>query len=303
MKQHFPSAVIVSILVVYVFLVFTLYMRPAYAVDYWDNAINLYPSTTTKWDGIQEIENLSPNVLEVRIDYYSSNNISVFKKYVLTGNETTFVTIEDGVVTKSSDFIRVGQLETLVLNVEAKPVDSVSEEQTCSVTVTITRTEITEGYEMIVPAILKASIMPISSYPTLLDFWSGQIQVTGQVKLQNLLHGNQTVSVDCVVLLGSEPVFSKNLTVVLTALQTAYVNVTFTVYDISKSYLFEALIQYEFGSQKLFREFKIFGGAIDSQLQALFIVFLGLVGMVALVWVRRATHRHVEEEHPLVEFR
>jgi len=123
-----------------VFLVLSLAPHPAYAVEYWEDTITLYPSSTSILAGIREIQNTEVNhLLNVKVQYYYSNNITLFKKYYLTGNGTTFTAIENGTVTKVEDTKQLSPNQKLLFDIEASPRDTVSVGETASVTVQIIR--------------------------------------------------------------------------------------------------------------------------------------------------------------------
>jgi len=133
----------VSLFFILILAVGFLPIQSSLAIDYWDNAVNLWPNTTTKWDEVREIMNTANwQELDVKITYHSCTNITVLEKYYLTANGTTFVAIDSGIVTTNEATVRLSPSQKLLFNIEAKPTNAVTVGQTESVVVAITRTEI-----------------------------------------------------------------------------------------------------------------------------------------------------------------
>ena len=131
-------------MILFVLLVASLTFPLTFADNavWWDNAINLYPNSVTKWDDVREVWNNGTVALDVQVKFVSSSNVSMFKTYYLTGNGTTFVSIGNGLVTKAGDTKRLAPNEKLVFNIEASPINALTGGQTTSVSVSIQRTEV-----------------------------------------------------------------------------------------------------------------------------------------------------------------
>jgi len=139
--RYVPLAI--GIILLSVLIVIPISIPPVSAIEYWEDTITLYPSSTSLLTGIREIQNPSTDLaLDVKVQYYYSSNIDVFKKYYLTGNGTSFTMIDNGVVTKIEDTKRLSPNQKLLFDIEACPKENVTIGQTASVTVQITRTEV-----------------------------------------------------------------------------------------------------------------------------------------------------------------
>jgi len=117
---------------------FPLSIKPVMASETWTDTLTFYPSITTVKQNIRNITNTFSFPLKITVTYASAINITRIKLYQLYANGTTFVQIQNSIVDKSSDSFQpldIGKI--LVFTVYASAKDTVSENETASVSVTV----------------------------------------------------------------------------------------------------------------------------------------------------------------------
>jgi hypothetical protein len=108
------------------------------ATETWTDTLTFYPSITTVKQNIRNITNTFSFPLKITVTYATAINITRIKLYQLTANGTTFVQIQNGTVNQFSDSYQPLDIgKTLVFTVYAKASDTITENETASVSVTV----------------------------------------------------------------------------------------------------------------------------------------------------------------------
>jgi len=176
----------IAVLVLVITLLFSLgvvIIKPTYATDYWNDTIDLFPNIVSFKTGVREITNTGVYPLKIVVEYYTSSNISNFATFYLTGNGTTFISILNGVVTKSECTVTLGTGQKLSFDIESSPSGSVGVGETSSVTTAITRSDVvdvgsTSPLIPIVPIPVVFDILIISLPGRIVALWTEQTLVT-----------------------------------------------------------------------------------------------------------------------------
>jgi hypothetical protein len=128
------------VLILTLFLVCSLFIsiKSVMANETWTDTLTFYQSITTVKQNIRNITNTFSFPLKITVTYASAINITRIKLYQLTANGTTFVQIQNGIVDKTSDSYQPLDIgKTLVFTVYAKASDTITQNETASVSVTV----------------------------------------------------------------------------------------------------------------------------------------------------------------------
>jgi len=117
---------------------FPIAIKPVMANETWTDTLTFYQSITTVKQNIRNITNTFSFPLKITVTYASAINITRIKLYQLYANGTTFVQIQNGIVDKSSGSYQPLDIgKTLVFTVYAKASDTIAQNETASVSVTV----------------------------------------------------------------------------------------------------------------------------------------------------------------------
>jgi hypothetical protein len=117
---------------------FPVSIKLVMATETWTDTLTFYPSITTVKQNIRNITNTFSFPLKITVTYANAINISRIKLYQLTANGTTFIQIQNSIVDKTSDSYQPLDIgKTLVFTVYTSAKDTVSQNETASVSVTV----------------------------------------------------------------------------------------------------------------------------------------------------------------------
>lgn len=115
-----------AILVFSVCSVLLLDLRPALAQHLWTDTIKIYKDVTSVYTDIRTFTNNENFPIDVKVHITRRNAIHILQYYKLSANETDFIIISEGRVTRSGDtYYGLDPGQKLCFTVEAKPTDVV----------------------------------------------------------------------------------------------------------------------------------------------------------------------------------
>lgn len=170
------SAVPLIILLVMtsVFLVFSLIppkRLTALASSTETFTFNFARNITTFSPNFQNITNTYGFTVNIRIYIQTVDSITLFKKFILTVNDTTFINIINGVIIQTENiFYGLRPLETLIYNASATPIPTINNTETAKITY------ITEIYEHVItpppppPIVYHIFDVKITAIPTTITY-------------------------------------------------------------------------------------------------------------------------------------
>lgn len=102
-------------------------LRKVLAQYSWYDTLNLYQNITTYQQAIQNITNTYSFAIDVYVYITNVTNQAKISLYKTTANSTTFITIQDGSITKSEDtYTNLQPSEILSFDVSAKPTSTLT---------------------------------------------------------------------------------------------------------------------------------------------------------------------------------
>jgi hypothetical protein len=117
---------------------FPIAIKSVMATETWTDTLTFYSSITTVKENIRNITNTFSFPLKITVTYVGAINLSRISFYQLSANGTDFIQIADGVVIEYSDSYQPLDIgKNLIFTVYAKASDTIAQNETASITVTV----------------------------------------------------------------------------------------------------------------------------------------------------------------------